>query len=188
MGSGRGDRNQRPASPHAQRPTEASMGSGRGDRNQGSPLGRPLSCDDTGPRERWLTSTLADAATDPTDRPAWPLTWARALPRTPVIPAPLAPVTRSVVRCRAVRGDARGSAPRLVRTPARGRSPPRCSPATPMTAVTGRDGPFELRSLSDGQVAEEHRVLQPLTMVLHQRADPAQRSWWIRPSSPRYCS
>ena len=57
-----------------------------------------------------------------------------------------------------------------------------------MTAVTGRDGPFELRSLSDGQVAEEHRVLQPLTMVLHQRADPAQRSWWIRPSSPRYCS
>jgi len=155
MGSGRGDRNQRytVAEPVTIRTlqwgpvvvtgirfaesdqltvrTDASMGSGRGDRNQGSPLGRPLSCDDTGPRERWLTSTLADAATDPTDRPAWPLTWARALPRTPVIPAPLAPVTRSVVRCRAVRGDARGSAPRLVRTPARGRSPPRCPPATP---------------------------------------------------------
>jgi len=45
----------------------ASMGSGRGDRNQGSRLTPSLTCDDTRPRERCLTSTLTDAMTDPAD-------------------------------------------------------------------------------------------------------------------------
>jgi len=74
------------------------MGSGRGDRNQGSRLRRPLSCDDTGPCERWLTSPLPNVATDPASGRAPPLTWARVLPRTPLTSAPLAPITRSAAR------------------------------------------------------------------------------------------
>ena len=46
---------------------------------------------------------------------------------------------------------------------------------TVLTQVHHLDhGGLQFRPLGDGEVAEEHRVLQPLTMVLHEGADAPQ--------------
>jgi hypothetical protein len=37
-----------------------------------------------------------------------------------------------------------------------------------------RHGRLQLRKLGNREVTEEHRILQTLTMVLHQGADPSQ--------------
>ncbi len=154
-----------------ERDSRASMGSGRGGRNQGSGKTEPVSREDTGSCESCQQVGMLRASVGREKAVRWPLTCLRALPGY-----------RALYRtARTPSHDLRAGCRLAPRAPEGAYRSGRMEwpevdldDAVLMKVHHLRYGGLQLGQLGEREVAQEHRILQAFSMILHQGADPPQ--------------